>query len=206
MDAEQCPLSKSKSRRLTARRRSNSLGLCILPSIPEYPGFQDIKRNYSRGHNFALQDLGRKRSENPRLVDQNRNLGCSANHFTIRQCKTKSSFCDKPLQEYYNEKLMELRNYETNKAKGKTKDYVDENQSPKPFKQGLRRRSSCSALIQANCLNLTEDPSDAADPVQESMTMGTDYRGTDHNSCKKTYLESLAMSINAPLQMLVHLK
>ncbi|KAJ7325265.1 hypothetical protein JRQ81_018285 [Phrynocephalus forsythii] len=172
----------------------------------EFGRVPSFRRNYSRGHNFALQDLGRKRSENLRLVDQNRNLGCSANHFTIRQCKTKSSFCDKPLQEYYNEKLMELRNYDTNKAKGKTKDYVDENQSPNPFRQGLRRRSSCSALIQANRLKLTEGPSDAADPVQESMTMGIDYRGTDHNSCKKTYLESLAMSINAPLQMLVHLK
>nr|XP_020642182.1 uncharacterized protein LOC110075347 isoform X1 [Pogona vitticeps] len=208
MDPGQCHLSKSKSRRLTARRRSNSMSMCILPSIPEYPGFQDIKqRNYSRASNFVLQDLGRKRSENLlRLVDQNRNLGHSTDHFTNRQCKTKSSFCDKTLQEYYNEKLMELRNYETNKANGKTKGYVDENQSPNSFSQGLRRRSSCSALIQASHLKLTEDTSDAADQVNEGMTMSSDHQGTDQNCCERTYLESLAMSINTPLQMLVQLK
>lgn len=154
-----------------------------------------------------LQDLGRKRSENHlRLVDQNRNQGYSSDRFANRQCKAKNNCCDKSLQEYYNEKLTELRNYETNKTNGKMKDYVDENQSPNSFSQSLRRRSSCSALIQANRLKLTEDTSDPSEQVNKSMAMGSDHQGTDHNCCKRTYLDSLATSINAPLQMLVPLK
>lgn len=33
----------SCSRRMMKQRRSNSISMCTLPIIPEYPGFQDIK-------------------------------------------------------------------------------------------------------------------------------------------------------------------
>ncbi|KFZ52935.1 hypothetical protein N338_09137, partial [Podiceps cristatus] len=57
----------SCSRRLTKQRRSNSISMCTLPIIPEYPGFQDVKlsRNYSETPAFSrlFQDLERgKRS------------------------------------------------------------------------------------------------------------------------------------------------
>ncbi|KFO70908.1 hypothetical protein N303_05147, partial [Cuculus canorus] len=56
----------SCSRRLMKQRRSNSISMCTLPIIPEYPGFQDIKlsRNYLKNPAFnqLFQDLDRGRS------------------------------------------------------------------------------------------------------------------------------------------------
>ncbi|KFR13248.1 hypothetical protein N306_06655, partial [Opisthocomus hoazin] len=59
------------SRRTMKRRRSNSINMCTLPIIPEYPGFQDIKlsRNYSEtpAFNRLFPDLERGRSSSSQL-------------------------------------------------------------------------------------------------------------------------------------------
>ncbi|KAH0623702.1 hypothetical protein JD844_006764, partial [Phrynosoma platyrhinos] len=215
-DPGQCHLSKSRSRRLTARRRSNSFSMCVLPSIPEYPGFQDIKVRILDVSaiickiqmeilgNCVLQDLRRTRLENS--PGTNRNLGYPADHFTKGHCKTKSNFSAETLQDYYNDKLMELRNYGTKKSNGKAKGYPDENQKPSFTSQGLRWRNSCGAMIQANLMKLTEDPYVSADQITKSMTSGTKDQGTNQEGCKRNYLESLTMSINGPLEMLVRRK
>ncbi|KFO14995.1 hypothetical protein N312_07650, partial [Balearica regulorum gibbericeps] len=56
----------SRSRRTMKQRRSNSISMCTLPIIPEYPGFQDIKlsRNYLETPTFnrLFQDLKREKS------------------------------------------------------------------------------------------------------------------------------------------------
>ncbi|KFQ82908.1 hypothetical protein N337_07245, partial [Phoenicopterus ruber ruber] len=63
--------SCSGSRRLMKQRRSNSISMCTLPIIPEYPGFQDIKlsRNYSEtpAFNRLFQDLERGKSSSSQL-------------------------------------------------------------------------------------------------------------------------------------------
>ncbi|KAF7254246.1 Ferrochelatase [Varanus komodoensis] len=208
-DPERCHLSRSQVWRLAARRRSNSISMCILPSIPEYPGFQDIKRNYSKGSSLVLQDLGRIRDKSParaRAVGQTRNPGHSMDAFAKGHCKSKSNFCDKTLQEYFNERLMELRNYETKKSNGRMKGYANENQKRNFTSRALRRRSSCSAIIQSNHMKLTEESHDSAD---QSATGCAEDQGVAPNiqdCCRRTYLECLAMSINAPLAMLVQRK
>ncbi|KFQ19234.1 hypothetical protein N331_05939, partial [Merops nubicus] len=37
------PWDCGRPRRMVKPRRSNSVSMCTLPIIPEYPGFQDIK-------------------------------------------------------------------------------------------------------------------------------------------------------------------
>ncbi|KFP98187.1 hypothetical protein N330_01046, partial [Leptosomus discolor] len=63
--------SCSCSRRAMKQRRSNSISICTLPIIPEYPGFQDIKlsRNYSAtpAFNRLFQDLERGKSSSSQL-------------------------------------------------------------------------------------------------------------------------------------------
>ncbi|KGL90551.1 hypothetical protein N301_07086, partial [Charadrius vociferus] len=63
--------SCSWSRRTTKQRRSNSISMCTLPIIPEYPGFQDVKlsRNYLETPAFKrlFQDLERGKSSSPQL-------------------------------------------------------------------------------------------------------------------------------------------
>ncbi|KFQ92295.1 hypothetical protein Y956_01399, partial [Nipponia nippon] len=59
------------SRRAMKQRRSNSISMCTLPIIPEYPGFQDIKlsRNYLETPDFnrLFQDLGSRKSSSSDL-------------------------------------------------------------------------------------------------------------------------------------------
>ncbi|KFP51593.1 hypothetical protein N323_04417, partial [Cathartes aura] len=59
------------SRGTMKQRRSNSISMCTLPIIPEYPGFQDIKlsRNYSEtpAFNPLFQDLERGKSSSSQL-------------------------------------------------------------------------------------------------------------------------------------------
>ncbi|XP_060624509.2 uncharacterized protein [Anolis sagrei] len=199
MDAGQCHLSKGRSRRLTSRRRSNSVSMCVLPSIPEYPGFQDIKRHYTRG-NSVLQDLGRTRLENSpstRVMSLNRNLGHPMDRFAKGHSK-KSFFYDTTLQDHYNDRLMEFRSYGTKKSNGKG----NENQKPSFTSHGLRRRNSCGARMQDILRRLSEDSCDS-DQIPESMPTCPEDEGTNPECCKKTYLESLILSINAPLEMLV---
>ncbi|KFQ66822.1 hypothetical protein N334_08849, partial [Pelecanus crispus] len=54
------------SRRMMKQRRSNSISMCTLPIIPEYPGFQDFKlsRNHLETSDFnrLFQDLERGKS------------------------------------------------------------------------------------------------------------------------------------------------
>ncbi|KFV12277.1 hypothetical protein N339_05158, partial [Pterocles gutturalis] len=65
------PRNCSCSRRTVKQRRSNSISVCTLPIIPEYPGFQDIKlsRNYleSPALNRLFQDLERGKSSSSQL-------------------------------------------------------------------------------------------------------------------------------------------
>ncbi|KFP01753.1 hypothetical protein N300_07439, partial [Calypte anna] len=59
------PHHPRSSPRTMKQRRSNSTSTCTLPTIPEYPGFQDFKlsRNYlvTSAFNQRFQDLGRKK-------------------------------------------------------------------------------------------------------------------------------------------------
>ncbi|KAF1399526.1 hypothetical protein FQV23_0003748, partial [Spheniscus humboldti] len=61
----------SCSCRTMKQRQSNSISMCTLPTIPEYPGFQDIKlsRNYSEAPAFhrLFQDLERGKSSSSQL-------------------------------------------------------------------------------------------------------------------------------------------
>ncbi|KFQ69466.1 hypothetical protein N335_08360, partial [Phaethon lepturus] len=61
----------SWSRRMMKPRRSKSINMCVLPIIPEYPGFQDTKlsRKYldTPGFNQLFQDLEGGKSSSSQL-------------------------------------------------------------------------------------------------------------------------------------------
>ncbi|KFU94425.1 hypothetical protein M959_05909, partial [Chaetura pelagica] len=66
-----CPQSRACSRRTMKHRRSNSTGMCTLPTIPEYPGFQDFKvsRKYleTPAFNRLFPDWERGKSSSSQL-------------------------------------------------------------------------------------------------------------------------------------------
>ncbi|TFK09844.1 interferon-induced, double-stranded RNA-activated protein kinase [Platysternon megacephalum] len=226
IDPGQFHLSRSRSRRMMARRRSNSISMCTLPSIPEYPGFQDTKlsRSYSRTSDFsmAFQDLGRKRNspvlrvENPTNIKplgqnsfQVHSMGnSSGNYFIKGHRKTSSSSYDKTLQEYFNERLMELRNYETKRSNRLAKGYPDENEQPNIINRGLRRRSSCSAVILTSHMKEIEESCNLANQANESVIECEDQGETQNvlDFYTSDYLDILTMHINAPLEMFVRRK
>nr|XP_006111456.1 uncharacterized protein LOC102462141 [Pelodiscus sinensis] len=225
-DPGQLHLSRNRSRRMMARRRSNSISMCTLPSIPEYPGFQDIKlsRSYSRTPDFsmAFQNRGRNKNgsilgaENPtniKSLGQNsiqvHSLGNSPGNYVLKSHrKTNSGFYDKSLQEYFNERLMELRNYETKKSNRQAKGYPDENKQPNSTTRGLRRRSSCNAVILTNHMKEIEESCSLAHQPNEPALECDDQRETQSvlDFCKSDYLDILTMNINAPLEMFVRRK
>lgn len=174
------------------------------------------QKNYPRSSNCrisVLQGLGRTGLEHPpntKSLSQNRNLGYSADHFIKGHSKNKSSFCDKPLQEYFNDRLSELRNYETKASTGMVKGYPNENQNPSFSNRTLRRRSSCSAVIQATHLKLAKEFYDSPEESYDSPDQANDSDHADsqdaQDSSKQDYLECLILSINGPLQMLVRRK
>ncbi|XP_021255170.1 uncharacterized protein LOC110399972 [Numida meleagris] len=206
------------SHKITKQKRSNSISTCILPIIPEYPGFQDIKlsRNYpeTRGFNRLFQDLERRKSSSsqlnsfPNTASLAHCLGCSSRGYPKGQPEHCTGFHDKPLQEYFNERLMELRNYESKRSNRKTKGFPDKNQNPFLARRGSRRRSSCGAVVMVGYNKETEESCSSAN--QENK------KAIEHNGQKETqnvvdlykggFLDILTTHIAAPLEAFVQKK
>ncbi|XP_063195733.1 uncharacterized protein LOC134517784 [Chroicocephalus ridibundus] len=201
----------SFSRRTMKQRRSNSITMCTLPIIPEYPGFQDIKssRNYLETPSFnqLFQDLERGKSSSSQL-----------NHFPGRaslvHClgssskghpMTSSGFHDKPLQEYFDERLMELRNYESKRSNRKTKVFADKNQNPFLARRGSRRRSSCSAVAMVGHGQEGEESCSAANHDDKKGLERSHREETQSvpDLYKGDFLGLLTMYIAAPLEAFV---
>ncbi|XP_077203974.1 uncharacterized protein LOC143842646 [Paroedura picta] len=172
-----------------ARRSSNGVSSCTLPSIPEYPGFQDIK------------DPGRTRPEHlpdTSSVVPNRSPGCFEDDFT-EGYKTHNHFCDKSLQDYFNERLSELRNYEPKTSNAKMKSPPNENQTPSYSSGRARHQSNCSEVVNADHIKLPDESCDPANQASESMAACSD-QGNVQNVEDCCYLEHLTMNIKAPLE------
>ncbi|XP_066549148.1 uncharacterized protein LOC136715695 [Amia ocellicauda] len=152
----------SNPRRYGARRRSNSTGVCILPSIPEYPGFQDIKVSrslpLSPNSSPVLLEPPPKRSPSPPTHFQSnvvvksliyKSLKCqevvsTQNHKLPQQDlgNWPGGFHEQNLEDYFNARLTELRNPDMHKRpSGRTglPRYGHSRQ--------VRRRNSCTALL-----------------------------------------------------------
>ncbi|CAM2117750.1 unnamed protein product [Caretta caretta] len=102
------------------------------------------------------------------------------NYFIKGHRKTNSGFYDKTLQEYFNERLMELRNYETKRSNRLSKGYPDENEQPSITNRGLRRRSSCSAVMLTSHMKETEESCNVANQANEPVIECEDH-GETHN-------------------------
>ncbi|XP_052654621.1 uncharacterized protein LOC128146827 [Harpia harpyja] len=208
----------SCSRRLMKQRRSNSISMCTLPIIPEYPGFQDIKlsRNYSEtpAFNRLFQDLERGKSSSSQLNNfPNRAslvhcLGGSSRGYLKGHPTTSSGFHDKPLQEYFNERLMELRNYESKRSNRKTKVFADKNQNAFLTRRGCRRRSSCSAVVMIGHGKESEESCSSANQDEKKAIERNDQEETQNvlDLCKGDILDILTMHIAAPLEAFVQKK
>lgn len=160
---------------------------------------------------FVLQDPGRARPEHPPDTSSmvlNRSQGCLRDHFTEGNCKTYNRFCDKSLEDYFNERLSELRNYGPKTSNGKMKSPPKENQNPTYSSGRSRHESNCSEVIKDDHMKLTDEPSDPANQASENMAACSDqdYVQNVEDCCKRDYLEHLTMSIKAPLETFLQKK
>ncbi|XP_048167482.1 uncharacterized protein LOC125329459 [Corvus hawaiiensis] len=214
----QSPLSRSGlcCSRTVKREWSNTVSKCALPIIPEYPGFQDVKlpRNYlgNPASNQIFQDLERGKSSSPQLNNLPRRaslvhcLGSSSGGCLKGHQTTSPGFQDKPLQEYFNERLMELGNYESKRSKRKTK--ADKNQPLLLAQRGFQRRSSCSALLVLGHGTEGEESCSSANQHSKGVMECQDQKETQ-NVLKLNmgdFLDLLTMHITAPLEAFVQKK
>ncbi|GAB0191973.1 hypothetical protein GRJ2_001662600 [Grus japonensis] len=184
------------------QRRSNSMSMCTLPIIPEYPGFQDIK------------DLKREKSSSsqpnhfPSRASLVHCLGGSSRGYSKGHPTTSSDFHDKPLQEYFNERLMELRNYESKRSNRKTKGFADKNQNPFLTRRGSRHRSSCGAVVMMGHGKESEESRSSASQDNKKVIERNDEKETQNvlDLYKGDFLDILTMHITAPLEAFVQKK
>ncbi|KAM4774323.1 uncharacterized protein ACIQIH_010003 [Cyanocitta cristata] len=201
---------------MVKREWSNTVSKCALPIIPEYPGFQDVKssRNYSGNpaSNQIFQDLERGKSSSPQLTNFPRRaslvhcLGSSSGGCLKGHQTTSPGFQDKPLQEYFNERLMELGNYKSKRSKRKTK--ADQNQPPFLAQRGFQRRSSCSALLVLGPGKEDEESCSSANQHSKGVIECQDQKETQNVLKLNTgdFLDLLTMHITAPLEAFVQKK
>ncbi|XP_023351424.2 uncharacterized protein LOC111718899 [Sarcophilus harrisii] len=207
---------RNGSRRLFSRRRSNSFSGCTLPSIPEYPGFQDVKisRNSCRvlGMNQDVLAIGKKGNSSTMEISHHdltlgRDTGCSLGpHSTRNRQNTNGDFVDQSLEDYFNQRLTDLRNYKVKGPNMKAQGGAEASSRPFPPFRTLRRRRSSSELLASQVKDLTESYIMEAqapylplsfDP-QESQG-GLDFRS------KNNYLDILILNAITPLEMLKQL-
>ncbi|KAJ7421314.1 hypothetical protein WISP_43350 [Willisornis vidua] len=198
------------------QRRPNSVSRCALPIIPEYPGFQDIKlsRNYSGipAFNQLFQDLERgknssfQRNHFPRRSSLAHCLGSSSSGSLEGHPTASSGFHDKPLQEYFNERLLELGSYESKRSNRKAKAFADQNQKPTLTRRGSRRRSSCSAVGVMGHEKDREEPCVPADPHSKKVINDQEVTQNVLKLYKSDFLDILTMHITAPLEAFVQKK
>lgn len=121
---------------------------------------------------------------------------------------TSSGFHDKPLQEYFNERLMELRDYESKRSNRKTKVFAEKNQNPFASRRGSRRRSSCGAVVMVGHGQDGEEPrGSAAQDARRTAERGRQEGPQDvPDLYKGDFLDVLTMHIAAPLEAFVRRK
>ncbi|XP_063262546.1 uncharacterized protein LOC134555120 [Prinia subflava] len=203
--------SCSCSRRIVQPEWSNNASKCALPIIPEYPGFQDVKlsKSYlgSPAFNHIFQDLERGKNSSPRLSTFPRRGSLS---HCLGSCCLKGhqpsspGFQDKPLQEYFNERLLELGSYGSKRCSRRSKGFAEKTQAAR----GSRRRSSCSALLLLGHATEGEQPCSSAN---QHCNGGTECKGQKeiHNVLKiltGDFLDPLTLQIAAPLEAFVQKK
>ncbi|OXB82596.1 UNVERIFIED_CONTAM: hypothetical protein H355_005851 [Colinus virginianus] len=208
----------SYSRKTTKQKRSNSISVCILPIIPEYPGFQDIKLSKNdpeaRAFSRLSQDLERAKSPSSQLSSSPNTasfahcLGGSSGGCLKGRPAPCTAFHDKPLQEYFNERLMELRNYESKRSNRKAKGFPDKNQNPSLTRRGSRRRSSCGAVVMVGYSKETEESCSSANQENRKTMECSGQKETRRvlDLYKGDFLDILTMHIAAPLEAFVQKK
>ncbi|KAM6265630.1 regulator of G-protein signaling 10 isoform 1-T1 [Porphyrio hochstetteri] len=169
-----------------------------------------LSRNYleTPAFNPLFQDLEREKSSSSQLdrALSVRGLGGSPRRYLKGHPTTSSTFHDKPLQEYFNERLMELRNYESKRSNRKTKGFADKNQKAFLTRRGSRRRSSAGVVTglsketQTSCSSANQDNKNAIEYNNEEETQNV------LGPYKADFLDILTMHIFAPLEAFVQKK
>ncbi|XP_050190413.1 uncharacterized protein LOC126650005 isoform X2 [Myiozetetes cayanensis] len=182
--------SCSCSHGVMKKGQSNTASKCALPIIPEYPGFQDVK-DLGRGKDSSSQpkDFSRR----PLLVHCS---GSCRRGSLEGPLTTSTGFQDKPLQEYFNERLMELGNYGSKWSKRRTGVFAEQTQ----------RRSSCSAAVGPG-----HGQDEPCVPAHQDSPKGSECYCQDKiQNVLKLYksdcLDVLTMHITAPLEAFVQRK
>ncbi|RLW02278.1 hypothetical protein DV515_00007417 [Chloebia gouldiae] len=212
----QTPLSRSCrcSRRTVGQEWSNSVSKCALPIIPEYPGFQDVKLSKSYlgnpAFNQMFQNLERGKNSSahlrkfPRRGSLAHCLGsCSGGCLKGHQ-PSSPAFQDKPLQEYFSERLVELGSCGSKRSSRRAKGFVEMNQSPSPALRGSRH--GCGAE-----LGMGKEGEEPCSSAKQHSKRGMECKAqkeTQHVLKLHTgdFLDLLTMPIAAPLEALVQKK
>ncbi|CAN8215882.1 unnamed protein product [Coccothraustes coccothraustes] len=166
----QTPLSRSCrcSRRIVKQQWPNSVSKCALPIIPEYPGFQDVKLSKSYlanpAFNQIFQDLERVKNSSPQLSNFPRRgslphcLGSSSGGCLRGHQPTSPGFQDKPLQEYFHERLMELGSYGSKRCSRKARGCAEKDQSPLLALRGCAEKDQSPLLALRGCAEKDQSP------------------------------------------------
>ncbi|KAF4791186.1 hypothetical protein TURU_132742 [Turdus rufiventris] len=207
--------SCSCSRRIGRQQWSNSASKSALPIIPEYPGFQDVK--LSRSHlrnpafNRVFQDLERGKNSSAQLSNfprrgslppclEHSSGGCWRGHQTC-----SPGFQDKPLQDYFNERLKELGSCQ--RSSRRAKGFAEKSQSPFLALRGSQRRGSCSSVLLVGHGKEGQQP---CSPAHQHSKRGIQCQAQkDIQNILKLYngdLDLLTMHITAPLEVFVQKK
>ncbi|XP_037996807.1 uncharacterized protein LOC119702588 [Motacilla alba alba] len=209
------PFSRSCrcSRRIVRQEWSNSASKRALPIIPEYPGFQDVKLSKSclgnPAFNQIFQDLERGKSSSPQPRNCPRRgsfAHCLGSPSGGCHQPSSPAFQDKPLQEYFNERLMELGSYESKRSSGRAEGLAGQSRGPAVALGGSRRRGSCGAV-----LLLGQEGEQPCSSANQHSKRGVESQAQKEiqNALKfytGDFLELLTMPISAPLEAFVQEK
>lgn len=158
-----------------------------------------------------FQDLERGTSSSPELDSfPNRAPlahcpGGSSRGFLKGHPATGGGFRDKPLQEYFNERLLALRNYESERANRTTKGLADETQNSVLAPRPCGRRSSCGAgVVVGHGEGSAESCSSANHGNAKAVSQEEPAKGLDF--CEGDFRGIVTMHLAAPLEAFVQKK
>nr|XP_020843917.1 uncharacterized protein LOC110209635 isoform X2 [Phascolarctos cinereus] len=206
-DVRQICHLRNGSRRLTSRRRSNSFSACTLPSIPEYPGFQDVKIS---PYSCRVLATGRK-GNSPKMEISHHGLTLAQDtsyslgpHSTRSHPNTNGDFVDQSLEDYFSQRLTDLRNYKVKGPNMKAQGGAVASSLPSPPFRTLRRSSSCGPdLLASQVKELTEPYITEAQAPDLPLSFDPQESQGGLDFCSKSsYLDVLILNAIAPLEML----
>ncbi|XP_039595716.1 uncharacterized protein LOC120517448 [Polypterus senegalus] len=185
------------SRRWMGHKRSNSTSVCKLPSIPEYPGFQDMQAYRSLPGStpsspvVSVRPAKRNSFPFPKVETASPVENLVHRSLLFQQEFGRSQvwggFQDKTMEDYFNERLVELKNLESRRWPSSTMGVS----GPRHCSR-VRRRNSCSDLRVGGAVKACKGPMKGCEGAMKSYSMLDFYKW-----CRSDCWNKLAQGITS---------